>query len=147
MVDLQRIRGGLFEAIVSCRFPWVELGWGMDNYPKYFNTVTGLDWELEDFWPSADRIYALIKLFWLREFPDTDRKADYPPPAWFDPANADTEGPIAGRILEYGKYDELLQHYYDIRGYDHRGIPTRETLERLGLASEARAAEQHATLN
>ena len=147
VVDLQRIRGGLFEAIVSCRFPWIEVGWGLEHYPKYFNTVTGLDWELEDFWPSSDRIYALIKLFWLREFPATDRKADYPPPAWFDPANADTEGPIAGRILEYAKYDELLQHYYDIRGYDHRGIPTRETLERLGLGAEAQAAEAFAALS
>ena len=146
VIDLQRIRGGLFEAIVSCRFPWIEVGWGLENYPKYFNAITGLDWELEDFWPTSDRIYALIKLFWLREFPDTDRKADYPPHAWFDPANADTEGPIAGRILEYDKYDALLQHYYDIRGYDRRGIPTRETLERLGLGAEAKAAEEHATL-
>jgi aldehyde:ferredoxin oxidoreductase len=147
VVDLQRIRGGLVEAIVSCRFPWVELGWGMENYPKYYNTVTGLDWQLEDFWPSADRIYGIMKLFWLREFPATDRRADYPPAAWFDPANADTEGPVAGRVLEYEKYDGLLQHYYDIRGYDARGIPTRATLEALGLAVEARAAEQFATLS
>jgi aldehyde:ferredoxin oxidoreductase len=146
VVDLQRIRGGMFEAIVSCRFPWIEVGFGLENYPKYFNTITGLDWELEDFWPSADRIYGIMKLFWLREFPDTDRKADYPPAVWFDPANADTEGPIAGRHLEYDKYDALLQHYYDIRGYDERGIPTRETLARLGLAAEAAAAEQFATL-
>ena len=146
VVDLQRIRGGMFEAIVSCRFPWIEVGWGLESYPKYFNAITGRDWALEDFWPSSDRIYALMKLFWLREFPDTDRKADYPPHAWFDPANADTEGPIAGRILEYDKYDALLQHYYDIRGYDRRGIPTRETLEHLGLGAEAKAAEEHATL-
>lgn len=146
VVDLQRIRGGMFESIVSCRFPWVELGFGLENYPRYYNTVTGRDWELEDFWPSADRIYALMKLFWLREFPDTDRRADYPPAVWFDPANADTEGLIAGRHLEYDRYDTLLQHYYDIRGYDGRGIPTRETLERLGLAAEAAAAERFATL-
>ena len=146
VVDLQRIRGGMFEAIVSCRFPWVELGWGLENYPKYYNAITGLDWELEDFWPSSDRIYAIMKLFWLREHPATNRKDDYPPAVWFDPANADTEGPIAGRHLEYDRYDALLQHYYDIRGYDQRGIPTRETLGRLGLSAEAAAAEQFATL-
>jgi aldehyde:ferredoxin oxidoreductase len=146
VIDLQRIRGGMFEAIVSCRFPWIELGFGLENYPKYYNTITGLGYRLEDFWPSADRIYAVMKLFWLREYPDTDRRADYPPAVWFDPANADTEGPIAGRHLEYDKYDALLQHYYDIRGYDERGIPTRRTLESLGLAAEAAAAEQFATL-
>ena len=147
IVDLQRIRGGLFESIVTCRFPWVELGWGVEHYPKYYNTITGLDWELEDFWPISDRIYGIMKLFWLREHPRTDRTADYPPAAWFDPANVDPDGPIAGRHLEYDKYDSLLQHYYDIRGYDRRGIPTKATLEQVGLAAEAAAAEEHATLS
>ena len=146
IVDLQRIRGGLFESIVTCRFPWVELGWGVEHYPTYYNTITGLDWALEDFWAISDRIYGIMKLFWLREHPDTDRTADYPPAAWFDPANADTDGPVAGMHLEYDKYDELLGHYYDIRGYDRRGIPTKATLERLGLAAEAAAAEAWATL-
>jgi aldehyde:ferredoxin oxidoreductase len=142
VIELQRIRGGLFEFIVSCRFPWIELGWGIENYPKYFNTITGLDWTLDDMWRVADRIYAMIKLFWLREFPDTNRRLDYPPDVWFDPANVDTEGPIAGRHLEYDKYDQLLQHYYDIRGYDRRGLPTKATLARLDLAAEAAAAEK-----
>jgi len=142
VIELQRIRGGLFEFIVSCRFPWIELGWGIENYPKYFNTITGLDWTLDDMWRVADRIYAMIKLFWLREFPDTNRRLDYPPDVWFDPANVDTEGPIAGRHLEYDKYDQLLQHYYDIRGYDRRGLPTKATLGRLDLGAEAAAAEK-----
>ncbi|MDH4198327.1 MAG: aldehyde ferredoxin oxidoreductase family protein [Candidatus Aminicenantes bacterium] len=146
VIELQRIRGGLFEFIVSCRFPWIELGWGIENYPKYFNAVTGLDWTLDDMWTVADRIYAAIKLFWLREFPDTNRKLDYPPAVWFDPANVDTDGPIAGQHLEYDKYDQLLQHYYDIRGYDQRGVPTKATLERLDLGAEAAAAEKYGGL-
>jgi aldehyde:ferredoxin oxidoreductase len=87
-----------------------------------------------------------MKLFWLREYPQTDRSADFPPAAWFDPANADTEGPIAGMHLDREQYGGLLQHYYDIRGYDTRGVPTRATLETLGLGSEAAAAEAYATL-
>jgi len=146
VIELQRIRGGMFEYIVSCRFPWIELGWGLENYPKYFNAVSGLNWTLDDFWTISDRIYSLIKLFWLREYPQTDRKLDYPPAVWFDPSNADTEGPIAGKVLEYDKYDGLLQHYYDIRGYDRRGIPTMATLERLGLAAEASAAKKYGSL-
>jgi aldehyde:ferredoxin oxidoreductase len=132
--------------MVSCRFPWIELGWGLENYPKYFKLATGIDWTLDDFWTVSDRIYALMKLFWLREYPQTDRKLDYPPAVWFDPTNADTEGPIAGKVLEYDKYDGLLQHYYDNRGYDKRGIPTKATLERLGLAEEAKAAEKFGSL-
>ena len=146
IIELQRIRGGLFESIVSCRFPWIELGWGIENYPKYFQLVSGLNWTLDDFWTVADRIYSMIKLFWLREYPKTDRRHDYPPAVWFDPKNVDTEGAIAGKHLEYDKYDGLLQHYYDLRGYDRRGIPTKATLERLGVAEEGRAAEKYGKL-
>jgi aldehyde:ferredoxin oxidoreductase len=146
VIELQRIRGGMFEFLVACRFPWIELGWPLEHYPKYFNTITGLNWTLDDMWVRADRIYSLIKLHYLREFPNVTRKDDYPPAVWFDPTNADTDGPIQGQILEVEKYDALLQHYYDQRGYDHRGIPTKATLEKLGLTKEAAAAEKVATL-
>jgi aldehyde:ferredoxin oxidoreductase len=146
VIDLQRIRGGLFECMVSCRFPWIENGWELEHYPNYFKLATGLDWTLDDFWTVSDRIYALMKLFWLREHPQTDRTFDYPPAVWFDPANVDTDGPIAGQHLEYDKYDRLLQHYYDFRGYDERGIPTRDTLHRLGLAAEATEAGEFGLL-
>jgi aldehyde:ferredoxin oxidoreductase len=146
VIELQRIRGGMFEFLVACRFPWIELGWGLDNYPKYFNTVTSLNWTLDDMWNTADRIYSMIKLNYLREYPNTTRNADYPPAVWFDPSNADKEGPIAGKVLEVDKYDSLLQHYYDLRGYDNRGIPTKATLKQLGLDQEAAQAERFATL-
>ncbi|MDR7542704.1 MAG: aldehyde ferredoxin oxidoreductase family protein [Armatimonadota bacterium] len=141
VVELQRIRGGLFEYLIACRFPWIEVGWELDHYPVYFNTVTGLHWTLDDFWKVSDRIYALMKFFWLREFPDWNRKMDYPPMVWFDPANADTDGPIAGKVLDLAQYDRLLSHYYDLRGWDERGVPTRRTAAALGLEDEARRAE------
>ncbi len=138
VIDLQRIRGGLFEFIVACRFPWIELGWELEHYPLYFNTITGLNWNLDDFWKVSDRIYALMKAFWAREFPDWDRSKDYPPKVWFDPANADKEGIIAGKILDLAKYDQLLDHYYKLRAWDSRGIPTKKTMKNLGLSQEAK---------
>jgi aldehyde:ferredoxin oxidoreductase len=146
VIELQRIRGGLFELITACRFPWVEIGWGLENYPIYFNKITGLNWTLDDFWKTSDRVYALIKLFWLRERPDIDRRFDYPPGIWFEPSNADTEGPIAGKYLERDKYDNLLQHFYDQRQWDRRGIPTRRLAGSLGLDAEADAAEKFGKL-
>ena len=137
VIDLQRIRSSIFESLPICRFPWIELGWDLKNYPEYFNVATGSNWTLEDFTNTGDRIYALMKAFWAREWPDTDRTADYPPRIYFDPAIADKEGIIAGKHLELDKYDVLLDHYYDIRGWDKRGVPTRQTMERVGLAREA----------
>lgn len=147
VIELQRIRGGLFEMLVACRFPWVEVGYELENYPKFFNAVTGLDWTLDDFWTAADRGYAMIKLHYLREFPNAARKDDYPPAVWFDKSNADTEGPQKGVVLEYDKYDSLLQHYYDQRGYDQRGIPTMGTLKKLDLEAEAAEVSKLAKLS
>jgi aldehyde:ferredoxin oxidoreductase len=146
VIELQRIRGGMFETIVACRFPWIELGWELENYTLYFNTITGLDWKLNDFLTLGDRLYALMRSFWVREFPDWDRTWDHPPQAWFDPSNADAEGLIAGKILEWDKYEQLLDHYYQLRGWDRRGIPKRQTMEKLGLSEEARELEQHTKL-
>jgi len=142
VIDLQRIRGGLFEYMPACRFPWIELGWGIENYPVYFQKATGLNWSLDDFWKVGDRIYALMKFFWAREFPNCNRTDDYPPAVWFDPANADTEGPIAGKVLDWDKYNELLDHFYRLRGWDERGIPTRKTARALDLAQEAADVEK-----
>ncbi|MBC7350070.1 MAG: aldehyde ferredoxin oxidoreductase family protein [Candidatus Aminicenantes bacterium] len=146
VIELQRIRGGLFEFIVACRFPWIELGWDLEHYAEYFNKTTGLNWTLSDFWKVADRIYALMKFFWVREFPFWDRTRDYPPMIWFDPNNADTDGPIAGKVLELDKYNQLLDYYYEQRGWDKRGIPTRKTAEALDLKKEAAEVEKFTKL-
>lgn len=146
IIELQRIRGGLFEVLGVCRYPWIEIGWGIEHYLKYYNKATGLNWELKDFDRLADRIYALIRAFWVREIPDWNREYDIVPKIWFDPKNADKEGPIAGKILEYDKYNHLLDHYYDIRCWDKRGIPKKQTMKELGLEKEAVELEDYVSL-
>ena len=146
IIELQRIRGGLFEVIGVCRYPWIEIGWGIEHYPKYFNKATGLNWELKDFDRLADRIYALIRAFWVREIPDWNREYDIVPKIWFDPKNADIEGPIAGKVLEYEKYNQLLDHYYDIRNWDKKGIPKKQTMKELDLEKEAVELEGYVSL-
>ena len=138
VIEFQRIRGGMFECLVACRFPWIELGFEVDHYPKYMEAATGLKWSLDDMWALGDRVYALIRAFWVREFGGKwDRTWDYPPERWFkEPL---TEGPLAGKKLDKEKYDTLLGYYYDKRGWDNRGIPTKATMKKLGLEVEAEA--------
>jgi aldehyde:ferredoxin oxidoreductase len=145
VIEFQRIRGGMFESLVGCRFPWIELGFELDHYPKYFEAATGVPVTLDEMWELGDRIYALIRAFWVREFGgEWDREMDYPPERWFkEPLK---EGPIAGKHLDREKYDRLLQSYYDKRGWDYRGIPTKATFERLDLAQEATELAEHVDL-
>jgi len=146
VIEFQRIRGGMFEALVACRFPWIELGFELERYPRYFEAATGVKTSLDEMYALGDRIYALIRAFWVREFGGSwSRQMDYPPKRWFDEPL--TKGPLKGQHLDRDKYDALLQTYYDRRGWDDRGIPTKATMDRLSLSAEAAELEKYCKLN
>ncbi|MEB2836419.1 MAG: aldehyde ferredoxin oxidoreductase family protein [Desulfurococcales archaeon] len=131
VIELQRIRGGLFESFTTCRLPWVELGLDLDYYPKLLYHATGIRYTWDELYAVADRIYALIRALWIRELGGWDRSLDMPPARWFkDPL---TKGPLAGSKLDLDSFRALLDSYYEQRGWDERGVPRRSTLERLGL--------------
>ncbi len=131
LIEMQRIRGGFFESAVTCRLPWIELAFNLEWYPKYLKAATGLDYTLQDLWLIADRIYNLVRAFWIRENPNWSREMDYPPARWFEEPL--TKGPLKGTKIDKGAYDQLLSWYYEIRGWDERGIPTKSTLKKSGL--------------
>ncbi len=144
VIEFQRIRGGMFESLTTCRFPWIELGFSLDWYPKYLEAATGMKWSLDDLWEIGDRIYALIRAFWVRELQEEwSRKMDYPPERWFDPL---PEGPLAGTKLDKEKYDQLLSEYYKQRGWDENGVPTKSALANLGLHDVASELEKYVAL-
>ncbi|MBN1683495.1 aldehyde ferredoxin oxidoreductase family protein [Candidatus Bathyarchaeota archaeon] len=136
VIEFQRIRGGMYESLVACRFPWIELGFENEWFPKYIEAATGVKYSLDDMWILGDRIYALIRAFWVREYGGKwDRKMDYPPIRWFkEPLK---KGPLTGKHLDLSKYDLLLEEYYKKRGWNNLGIPTNDTMKKLGLEKES----------
>ncbi|MEB3861665.1 MAG: aldehyde ferredoxin oxidoreductase family protein [Desulfurococcales archaeon] len=140
VIELQRIRGGLFESFVACRFPWVEVGLNLEYYPKILTYATGVSYTWEDLYRLADRVYALVRALWIREYGGWSREMDMPPARWFK--HPLTKGPLAGARLDLDKYNELLNHYYDLRGWDERGVPRRSTLEKLGLGFTVEALDK-----
>jgi aldehyde:ferredoxin oxidoreductase len=94
--------------------------------------VTGVDYSWDTLYEVADRIYALIRSFWVREYGKKwNRSMDVPPARWFDePA---TKGPQKGQKLDRKQFDSMLSQYYEKRGWDKNGVPTEATLKRLGL--------------
>ncbi|GAB4313778.1 aldehyde ferredoxin oxidoreductase family protein [Pseudothermotoga elfii] len=127
VVEQQRIRGGLFEMLTACRLPWVELGVDLEWYAKILSAITGEQYTLDRLYEAADRVYSLIRCYWIREYRGKwNRHMDYPPQRWF-------ENDINGMKLERDKYDLLLSEYYKLRGWDSNGVPTPETLGRQKL--------------
>jgi aldehyde:ferredoxin oxidoreductase len=131
VIELQRIRGGVFESLVSCRFPWIEIGLELDWYPKLLEAATGVKVSLEHLFEVGDRVYALIRAYWVRELGGWSRELDTPPARWFEEPL--TEGPLKGAKLSRKGYDDMLSMYYEARGWDERGIPRESTLESLEL--------------
>ena len=130
------MRGGIFESLVVCRFPWIELGLDLEWYVKFFKAATGLSLDLNDFFVVAERIYNLIRSLWIREYgPAWNRSMDYPPLRWFEEPL--TKGPFKGCKLSFKAYQQMLDWYYDSRGWNSQGIPKRSTLNRLGLSNVA----------
>jgi aldehyde:ferredoxin oxidoreductase len=85
----------------------------------------------EDFYKIGDRIYHLIRAYWKREIPQFGRAWDYPPDRWFEEPLS--QGKMKGMKLDRQKYDQMLSWYYELRGWDENGIPTKETLDHFGL--------------
>ena len=131
LLFLQRVRGGMFESLTTCRLPWVELGVNLEHYPRMLSYITGVTYTMEDIYTVADRIYNLIRAFWIREYGWWDRTMDYPPIRWFK--HPLTKGPFTGAKLDLDKYNEMLSLYYQMRGWDENGVPREETLRKLGL--------------
>jgi aldehyde:ferredoxin oxidoreductase len=88
----------------------------------------GYDHTAEELRTTGERIWTLTRLFNVRE--GLDRGADAVPAPLTEPAAG---GPNEGRAIDVEEFEALLDRYYDARGWDDRGRPTRETLERLGL--------------
>jgi aldehyde:ferredoxin oxidoreductase len=142
LIKTQLIRGGLFEALTVCRFPYNSLGFELEWYQKYLRAATGVEFSLEQLNQISDRMLNLMRAFWVREYKEKwTRDLDVPPMRWFkEPL---TEGALKGSVLDYEKYNSMLSTYYEKRGWDERGIPKKSTLERLGLVDEAKQLDTY----
>jgi aldehyde:ferredoxin oxidoreductase len=136
IIELQRIRAGVFESLTVCRLPWVEVGFELEWYPKFLHAATGVEMNWDMLNLIADRIFNLTRAFWVREYgKEWTSQMDVPPARWFEEPT--TKGPLKGSKLDRKKYDTMLQAYYKRRGWDERGIPTKTTLKKLGLDDAA----------
>ena len=146
VIEMQRLRGGVFESLTVCRFPYAELGFELEWYTKYLHAATGRELPFNTLIYTADKILNLIRAFWIREYASNWAKdMDVPPMRWF--TQPLTEGPLKGAMLDPLKYDAMLNKYYRKRGWDERGIPKKSTLKKLGLTDVAKELGNYVSLN
>jgi len=148
LIWMQNIRGGLFESLTVCRFPWLEVSLDLDYYLKFLKCATGITYSWEDIHEIANRIYTLIRAFWVREYSAEGRGwgryMDIPPLRWFEEPLS--KGPLKGSKLEMKGYEQMLNTYYDLRGWDYNGVPRKSTLTKLGLGYVTTELEKYVNL-
>lgn len=91
----------------------------INNLPTFISLATGMDLDRDELWEIARRNRNLVRAINVRR---GLRRADEKPPEdhW-----QIRRGPEAEQ--------ELLSRYYEFKGWNSEGIPTKETLDKLGL--------------
>jgi len=123
----------LFDMLGVCRLAWIELGFPEEFYEKAYRAVTGVDLSLKDLLDRSNRVYNLTRLIITRL--GVSRKDDYPPERCF--IQPVLSGPHAGKKLDRGAYDQMLDIYYQKRGWNKEGMISskeeKEFLEEPGI--------------
>jgi aldehyde:ferredoxin oxidoreductase len=124
------------DALEVCKF---HTGFGgmemtLSDMAELFSAATGIKVDEEKIRVIADRIWTLERAFIVRE--GITRKDDILIGRFMDePVYG---GPWDGMAFDRDKWDEMLDEYYDLVGWDKEtGIPTRDKLEAVGLTDVA----------
>ena len=98
----------------------------LDLLVKIINAASGLDLNKEDLYTIGERIFTLKRMFGVRC--GISKKDDTLPKRL-------TEQPLldGGTKGHLPNIEEMLPIFYKIRGWSSEGIPTNETIKRLGL--------------
>lgn len=126
----------VLDALGMCVFPPHQGGMDMAETAELTSYAIGKTFDPEELMMTGDRICNIERLFNIRE--GFTRKDDTLPPRLLEEPMSD--GSAKGHVVEL---ETLLDDYYGVRGWDSEGIPTKEVLDRLGLAEEGRSMLHH----
>jgi len=114
----------------STTFPWLYEK-GVTLATDFYNACSGRNLSEQDMLKVGERTWNIEKSYNTRC--GATRADDMIPKRFFEePLKGG--GPSGGTVVDRGKFEAILDEYYDDRGYEKKtGLPKRETLERLDL--------------
>jgi aldehyde:ferredoxin oxidoreductase len=113
----------VFDSTGLCLF--TSFAWTLQDVAPQLATACEGDWSLENLGVVGERIWNLEREFNLAAG-FTSKDDTLPPRLTKEPAKT---GPAKGLV---NGLDRMLPEYYEVRGWDANGVPTRATRERLG---------------
>jgi aldehyde:ferredoxin oxidoreductase len=120
-----------------CKYHTTFLGATLPNYEEWSKVLyynTGLEMSPLDIWTVAERANNMERLFNIRE--GLTRERDWLVDRYYDePTRLGIPG-VRGRTIDRKKFKQMIDEFYGHRGWDENGVPTPETLKRLGIDNE-----------
>ncbi|MCB1873699.1 MAG: aldehyde ferredoxin oxidoreductase family protein [Chromatiaceae bacterium] len=105
---------------------FTTFAWSLDDFQPQVDAACDGEWSLERLSEVGERIWNMERQFNLAAG-FTGKDDTLPKRLLKDAAKT---GPAQGRV---NGLDQMLPEYYQLRGWDNAGVPTRETLSKLGL--------------
>lgn len=115
-------------ALGICIFTPFPVGIHMETLVEMISSATGWDVTARELITVGERVWNLARAFNVRE--GITRKDDVLPDRFSEPL---PDGLYEGQSISKAELEKLKDHYYQYRGWNNNGIPTREKLEELGL--------------
>jgi len=120
-----------YDMVGACMFAPYR-GMTNDQIVAMAKQVTGWDYTPDAKTTDQERGITLHRAFWVKEaWPMTPAELDYLAPKMYTVRIY--AGPLKGTGPDKPKFEEERAKYYEARGWDARGIPTKATLTNLGL--------------
>jgi aldehyde:ferredoxin oxidoreductase len=117
------------DCLEMCKIVAMPLKLSMSSFAKITSALTGIKFSEEDLFTIGERIVNLERMYNLKM--GLTYKEDRVPERFrLEPV---PEGNSKGETLDL---DKMLPEYYQLRGWDKRGIPTKEKLDELGLSKD-----------
>jgi aldehyde:ferredoxin oxidoreductase len=115
--------------MIVCHFTW-HFPLSREQKVQLVNGATGLNYDSEKVSRFGQRVETLTRLFNLRE--GITRADDILPPKFWQ---KETLGPSKNMRAFINKedFEKSLDEYYTLRGWSDDGVPTEETIRKLGL--------------
>jgi aldehyde:ferredoxin oxidoreductase len=137
MVQWQEMMYEAVDCTGICKFHTIFLSpnlIGFEELSKLIYYNTGLEFTPEEIWDIADRAYTIERLFNIRE--GLTRADDWLVDRYFDEPTPIGLPIVRDKCLDRKKFEQMIDEYYELHGWDEDGVPRPETLEKLGLTDE-----------
>ena len=127
----------VFNTLGICSKHAVAMQYDSDTIAELYSALTGIEKSPKGIFSDAEKATTMQKLLNVRE--GFTRKDDSVPERWLNKGIKDY---FTGASITKDDMDKLIDVYYEERGWDSKGIPTREKLVELGLGEIVKDMEK-----